>query len=162
MSLKKKLTALAVVIGVVALAGIGYAYWTSTGTGSGSATTGTSSAWQVTTSPAVGDPLTPDGPTQDVGIHVTNNNSGVQRLESLDVAVKNADGSTWDPAGACSAADFKIGDAAPGTTYTVSAINDSLASGATHDTTATIQMVDTGANQDTCKSVSVPLYVSAK
>jgi hypothetical protein len=134
--------------------GVAFAFWTSTGNGTGSATTGTSSAWEVTTDGAVGAALTPGGATQDVTFHVKNNNSGVQRLNSVTVTVAGPGGAVWDGPGTCSAADYNV------LQHTVPPASD-VAAGATYSGTVTIQMVDTGSNQDDCKAASVPLYVSA-
>ncbi len=137
----------------LATAGGAYAYWTTTGTGSGTATTGTSSAFQVATDAATGGPLTPGGPSQTVGIHVTNTNSGVQHLTSVDVSVANRDGSAWTAVPGCSAADYTVG--------TPSFKAGDIAAGATSDGTVTVTMNNLGTNQDACKSVTVPLYVAA-
>lgn len=159
---KKKVAAGALAAGLVAMTGVGYAYWTSDGTGTGTATTGTDVAWNVTTDAATGDALSPDGPIQNVVINVKNDNSGTQRLERLDISVANSDGSTWDGTGTCSAADFKVGTAAAGDTFSITGLTDDIAAGDTNsDHDVDIQMVDTGANQDDCRNVNVPLYVVA-
>ena len=137
----------------VAGSGIALAYWSSTGTGSGSATTGTSSAFVVTTGAASGGPLTPGGPGQTVAVHVKNANSGHQQLGTVHVVVANSDGSTWTAVPGCSAADYTVTDP--------SFAAQDLASGATFDTSAQIVMNNLASNQDGCKNVTVPLYVSA-
>jgi hypothetical protein len=157
-------TKAAVALGVVAalaLAVGAYAYFTSTGTGSGSGTVGTSTAWDVTTDAATGTALTPgiDGPTQTIGYHVKNNSTGVQKLQTVTIEVANSNGTAWT-SGTCSAADFEVGGAAAGTAKSYT-INTSLAKDAQYDSSTTLHMVDTGANQDACKGVTVPLYVSA-
>ena len=157
---KKKVAAGVAAAALVAMTGVGYAYWTSDGNGSGSATVGTDTPWQVTTDAAVGAALTPGGPTDTVDVHVKNNGSGVQRLEKLEVSVANSDGTTWDPTGTCSAADFSIGGEAGGVAHSET-YTDDLASGETSTHTFSIQMIDTGANQDDCRTATVPLYVVA-
>lgn len=155
LTLKRKIGAAATAVAIIGGAGIAGAYWTSTGTGSGSAKAGTDGPWVVMTDTALGDPLSPGGPTQDVAVHVTNSGSGVQHLNAVDVSVADTatDGSpsAWT-SGACSAADFTVVGELPDV--------DVLA-GATYDGTLTITMDDTGVNQDDCKGVTVPLYVSA-
>ncbi len=136
----------------LATAGAAYAYWTTTGNGAGSATTGTSSAFQVTTDAATGAALSPGGSSQTVAFHVKNNNAGTQRLRTVTVTVANADASAWTSAPGCSAADFTVGTAA----FTAG----DVASGATTNGTVTVTMDNTGSNQDGCKSVTVPLYVN--
>ena len=139
-------------VGALAIGGVAFAYWSTSGNGSGSAATGTSSEFVVSTDAATGDPLTPGGPTQTVGFHVQNTNSGVQRLSAVSVTVANSDGSTWT-SGDCSAADFSIG--------TPQFTPGDIAAGATKDGTVTISMNNLSTNQDDCKDVTVPLYVSA-
>ena len=151
----RKSTKSAVVAGtVLALTGggVAFAYWTTSGNGSGSAATGDSSAFTVETDAAVGDLLTPGGPTQTITFHVTNENSGVQRLQAVVAKVANDDGSAWN-SGNCSAADFDVS----ATSFTAG----DVASGATKDGTFTISMKNLSTSQDDCKNVTVPLYVSA-
>jgi hypothetical protein len=137
----------------VAGSGIALAYWSSTGTGSGSATTGTSSAYVVTTDSAQGSPLTPGGPGQTVAVHVKNANTGHQQLSTVHVVVANADGSAWTAVAGCSAADYTVTDP----TFAA----QDLAGGATFDSSAQVAMNNLATNQDGCKDVTVPLYVSA-
>ena len=134
-------------------AGGAYAYWTTSGNGNGSATTGTSSALEVKVDAATGGLLTPGGPTQTVAFHITNHNSGLQRLNGVSVTVANADGTPWTAVPGCSAADYSVG--------TPSVATGDIASGATVDGTVTISMVNSTSNQNGCKGATVPLYVSA-
>jgi len=135
-------------------AGAAYAYWTTTGAGSGSASTGTSSAWEVTSDASVGSPLSPNGPTQTVAVHVKNNNSGVQHLNGVSVAVANSDGTAWTSVSGCSAADYAV-------SFTSPVATGDVASSATVSGVASIQMLNLGSNQDGCKNATVPLYFSA-
>jgi hypothetical protein len=136
----------------MAIGGLALAYWTTSGNGSGTATAGTSSAFAVTVDSVNLSNLSPGGPIDTLNFHVKNNNTGVQNLSAVAAAVANTDNSPWT-SGTCSAADFLVGTPA----FTAG----DIASGATVDGTVTIQMIDTGFNQDNCKSVSVPLYVAA-
>lgn len=138
---------------VVATAGAAYAYWTSTGSGSGTATTGTSTAFTVVTTTHSGGPLTPGGPSETVGFTVTNPGSGSQNLSSVVVTVANTDGTAWTAVTGCSAADYAV--ATPTVTY------GQIAAGANKTGTVVISMNNLGSNQDACKGVSVPLYVTA-
>lgn len=137
---------------VAAGAGSAIAYWTTSGTGTGSASTGTSSSFVVTTDPAAGDPLTPGGPSETVAVHVNNPSSGHQKLQTLTVAVAQADGSAWTTVSGCSAADY---------TVSVPVTATDLAPGATYDTVATISMNNLASSQDGCKGATVPLYFAA-
>lgn len=158
----KKRTAVIAVVGSLALAAGAYAYFTSTGTGSGSATVGTSTAWAITNNLTTGPALTPGGLTeQTMAYSVTNPSSGQQSLAKVTVSVANADGSAWDGNGTCSAADFSVNGAAAGATYDDVEHAGNLAPGAVVNNTVTLKMVDTGVSQDDCKTVTVPLYLSA-
>ena len=152
---KTKKSKALVVAGVitVATAGGAYAYWSSLGTGTGAASTGTSSAFVVTTDAASGGPLSPGGLTQTVAFHVQNANSGVQRLTSVAVTVAASDGSAWNAVSGCSAADYTVG--------TPSFTPGDVASGASTNGTVTITMKNLSSNQDGCKNATVPLYFSA-
>lgn len=132
--------------------GAAFAYWTSTGSGTGTATTGESTDWVVTSSPAIGGPLTPDGPSQSVAFNVANPSTGSQELTSVVVTVANGDGSAWT-SGDCSAADYVVD--APVIVY------GTVAGSADVDGTVTISMIDTGVNQDDCQTADVPLYFVA-
>lgn len=150
---KKNKAILVAAVLTLSTAGGAYAYWSSLGNGSGSATTGTSSVFVVTADAATGGPLTPGGPTQTVAFHVQNNNSGVQRLSTVAVSVATSTGTAWTAVPGCSAADYTVG--------TPSFTPGDIASGSTKDGTVTITMNNLSTNQDACKSVAVPLYVSA-
>jgi hypothetical protein len=150
---KKVVVSVAAVAIALGTASGAYAYWTSTGSGTGSATTGTSSSWAVTSDDAVGDALTPGGPTDMITLHVTNNNSGVQHLNGVTAAVANSDGTAWTAVTGCSAADYTVS--------TVSITPGDVAKDATVDGTVTITMNNLASKQDACKGVTVPLYFSA-
>jgi hypothetical protein len=152
--MKKKSAAL-VTAGVITVAAAGgaYAYWTTTGSGTGSATTGTSTAFNVTTDGASGGPLTPGGPSQTVAFHVQNPSSGIQRLQTVTVSVANADGTPWTAVSGCSSADYAVSPAS----FTPADVAPSgVVSG-----TVTISMNNLSTIQDACKGVTVPLYVLA-
>jgi hypothetical protein len=152
---RKRSVALIAAAGLtVAGTGVAFAYWTSTGDGVGTATTGTSVVFDITSAGPVGDPLTPGGPTQTNEFTVTNPSSGVQTLTAVTVVVANADGSAWNPAGACSASDYTA-------TITTPPAYGAIAPGGSQTGTASITMIETGENQDSCKTLTVPLYFQA-
>jgi hypothetical protein len=157
---RKGIIASIATVAVLGSAVAAYAYFTSSGSGSGSASVGTSMTWAVTTGAASGGPLTPGGPTQTVAYHVKNNSTGYQKLQNVAISVANNDGTDWTAVAGCSKDDFKLDAAAAGATQTDTP-NVDLAPGATYDGSVTIQMVDTGLNQDGCKNATVPLYLSA-
>ena len=168
---KKKMAAVAVASAALIGGTAAYAFWTSTGSGTGTATVGTSADWNVTTAPdALNESLAPDGPTDSYTITVQNDAAGTQQLHQLDVSVANSDGTPWAPLDAnddpieCSADDFQVGTAAAGGTFSITGLTDDILPGAANANsshTFTLQMVDTGLNQDGCKNISVPLYVHA-
>ena len=163
MNINKKRVAIIGTVAAVALSGTGvaYSYWTSTGTGAGSATAGTSVAWVITDQATTGGALSPDGPTQTASFTVRNDGTGVQNLTQVVVSIKNSNGTAWAPVGGCTAADFSLGGLAVNTPVTL-AVGAPVAAGAkSAQQDVTIQMVETGSNQDGCKNVTVPLYYEA-
>ena len=159
-NVRKKLAAIAIVAGVGLAASAAFAFWTTTGNGTGSGTVGTDTEWDVTSTAATGGPLTPGGPLQDVAFKVENDSTGHQKLNSVVVLVANADGSPWDGFGDCSALDFSVGGAAPGTAYTFNPDLD-LAGGANYTNTISLAMVNRNADQNACRGLTVPLYFAA-
>ena len=158
----KKVIALILGTAVAAFLTVGaYAYFTSSGNGSGSATVGDSTTWAVTTLSATGGPLTPGGPTESITYQVKNNSTGSQKLSSVAISVANNDASAWTAVSGCSKSDFSIDGAAAGLTFNDTAHAANLAPGATATGSITLQMVDSGGNQDGCKNATVPLYLSA-
>ena len=166
---KRFIGALAVVA-VLAAAGGAFAYFTSTGSGTGSASVGTATNWGIASTTA-GGPMVPGTVAADetVTVHVTNNGTGKQELNSLTMSVAKSDGTAWTSTttafpseGACSAGDFALGGQAVSGSYTVSAIATDLAPGATYTTTVNLHMLDTNVGQDNCQGLTtVPLYVTA-
>lgn len=135
--------------------GVAFAYWTSTGSGTGGATTGTSTAFVITADPPAGGPLSPDGPTQTVAYTVTNpNGAGVQTLTGTTVAIAGAGGASWTTVPGCSAADYTA-------TITTAPAYAVMQPGDTATGEVTVQMIDTGVDQDACQGAAVPLYFTA-
>ena len=167
MKIHKSKKFIALIVGVIAASlSVGaYANFTSTGNGSSSATVGTSTTWAVTVGVRLGGQLTPGGPTDSFSYTVKNNSTGYQSLANAAISVANVDGSPWTagPSGLCSKDDFSIDGATAGTTVNDTGLAGDLAPGATTSPagTITLKMVDSGGNQDDCKGVTVPLYVSA-
>ena len=151
-SRKKRIVA-AAAVGALALGGgLAYAYWTSTGSGTGSATTGTSTAFTVTSTTS-GSALTPGGPADTVSFTVTNPGTGNQKLTAVAVTVAASDGSSWTAVPGCSAGDYTVGT--PSFNAGVITPGNNIVG------TVTLQMKDTGINQDACKGATVPLYIAA-
>lgn len=147
--------AVAVTVGTVVLlsgAGVAFAYWTTTGSGTGTAgTAATTTALTVaqTSAPAG---LAPDAPAQPLNFSVNNPGSGAVQITGVVIAFAATTG--------CVAGDFTITQPtlsattiAPGTTKTFS----SGAGGDVVSTLAAIRMIDTGADQNSCKNATVNL-----
>jgi hypothetical protein len=158
---KRTWIALVAILAVAVAAVGGYAYWTSTGSGSGSVTVGTDTPWQVEVAAATGGPLTPGGPYQTVGYTVTNNGSGNQALAGVTVSVAESDGSAWDGPGNCSAADFSVNGAPAGTAAYATALAQVFGPGGSSSASVTVQMVETNANQNDCRTAHPPLLFVA-
>ena len=146
------------VIGIVAALVVGgggaaFAYWSSTGSGAGTATSGTNTAFTVTSSAPTGDALVPDGPAQNVAFSVANPSTGTLDFTSLVVTVANSNGSAWVAVPGCSAADYEVSNLV--VTY------GTIAGGENVDGSVDVAMIDTGLDQDDCKGVTVPLYFAA-
>ncbi len=170
---KRSIIGLIAVVAVAAMAFGAYAYFTTSGDGTGSATVGTSSPFVVNSSPAVGDALVPTAVgdlnqvVDTVGYEVKNEQEGNQFLHTVTVKVDpafNIPGTGGNPA--CTAADFSLnGSATTGNTVTdtwnvnLKSVSDSPAN--FQDGSITIQMVESGANQDACKGATVPLLIHA-
>lgn len=140
----------------VALVAIGggaaFAYWTATGKGdTTSATAAKSADFTIAAGAWTGAELSPGGAEQTATITVTNPGTGVQKLQSVAVAIATTDGTPWTVTG-CSAADF---------TASVTIDPAEIAPGGTATGTVTLQMVNTNADQNGCKGKTVPLHFTA-
>jgi hypothetical protein len=162
---KKGIVLLATSVAAVVAAMGAYAYFTSTGSGTGNATVGTDSSWAVGQTGLAGGPLYPDaaigtGNIETATYTVKNPSAGNQLLTDVKVKVANADGTPWT-SGTCNASDFSVGGAAVGATYTDSDSAGDFLAGQTKTDTVTVQMIDNNANQNDCRTLSVPLYFFA-
>jgi hypothetical protein len=162
------------VLGGVALALVGafaaFAFFTSSGTGNGSATVGTAGAWSISAATSVGtlypDPSSGGTNTVHVAYAVTNEGHGQQQLGNVAYNVNTAfstQDSATPPDPACTPSDFRLGASTnpTGNTATDNYTTD-LAAGSSVTGTATIEMIDNSANQNSCQGVTVPLSFSAK
>jgi hypothetical protein len=161
--------AVAVVLGV---GGAAFAYYTSNGSGTGSAATGDASPLHVVLGTITGGALFPtivaDGNAVVDTVPYTVTNPGEGDVNLSTVTVEVTPGFSYvDPAGdpACTAADFSINGQAVGTPVTLTGLNKTLnglsdAPNNAYTGSFTIEMVENGANQDSCQSGSVPLTVT--
>jgi hypothetical protein len=142
---------LAFVIGSVA-----YAFWTQGGSGTGSAATGTTNAVTVNqTSTVTG--LYPAGPAATLSGNFDNPNASAVFIHSVTAVVSpslNAQADLTKPA--CTASDFTIAGSA--------LVDAQIASGTSQGSWTGLTLAlnnSVAANQDNCKSITVPLVYTA-
>jgi hypothetical protein len=141
-------------VAVVLIAATGaYAYWTNGGSGTGSAATGTNVAIVVTqtTTPTA---LYPGGPTAALAGAFNNTNASPVRVHQVSATISSVTRTAGAIAGSlpCAVADYQIN----GFPVTVDAqIPAGSAQGSW--TGASIQLLDSGVNQDGCKGATVNL-----
>ena len=143
-------TTAAVLVG----SGVAFAYWTTTGSGTGSATAGNSSTVTVNQTGAAITGLYPGGPAVAVPFNIVNGNVSGQYIATVALSVSGTRNGVVAQPG-CTAADFTV------TAGTIGAV---VPSGTTNYPTgngATIKMIDTGVNQNLCKTVTVDLAFAA-
>jgi hypothetical protein len=147
----RKLTRKAVVAGglvaTLALGGIAYAYFTSVGSGTGSASVGTSTDVAITQTNTL-DAMYPDSAAQDIDLNVDNSGGGNEYVGTVTITIDP----TSLPAG-CEDSWFSITNAD---------VSDNVTPGAVHayagaDTGASIQLVDSGTDQDACQGADLVL-----
>jgi hypothetical protein len=141
-------------VAVVLIAAAGaYAYWTNGGSGTGSAATGTNVAIVVTqtTTPTA---LYPGGPTAALAGAFNNTNASPVRVHQVSATISSVTRTAGAIAGSlpCAVADYQIN----GFPVTVDAqVPAGSAQGSW--TGASIQLLDSGVNQDGCKGATVNL-----
>jgi hypothetical protein len=167
---KRRVIAALTVVGALALAGGAFAYFTSSGTGTGSVSVGSAGAWSLTSGTATGPALAPDpavggANVESIPYTVKNTGSGSESLSQVVVSVLTGTGAAWSSqtqtAPPCTAADFSVDGAAPGSPAVDTHLAGDLASGQSKTGTVTVELIDNGQNQNNCEGVSVPLYFSA-
>jgi hypothetical protein len=155
---KPLIGAVVVTIAVVAGSGVAYAFWSTTGAGTGAAGVGTNTAVVVTQN---GSPagLVPGGTAQPIDFTVTNP-SATAPVQIRTVVIGFGSGF----AAGCTAADFTLVQPSKPSVGTPLALAagaflafTSVGTGSTAPTGASIAMVNSGSNQDGCKTSSVPL-----
>lgn len=150
---RKQIVFLAALAIAAATAVGGYAYFTTPGSGSGTATVGTSTALTITQTGTITG-LLPGSAAVPITYTITNSaGNGAQNLGIVSATI----GSVTGGSGTCDASNFTVaaasspvGTIADGATYTSSA-----------STEPTLQMIETGTNQDACQGATVSLSLSA-
>jgi hypothetical protein len=143
----KKVVAVGVTAGLaLGIAGAAFAFWTQSGSGTGTATTGTTQEITVNETTSATD-LYPGGPAQALAGDFDNPNPGTTHIGTVTVAVDDAN----LPSG-CVPADFTVDNSgATGSTTLTQGNGIGAWSG------LTVQMNETGVNQDACKAQDIPL-----
>jgi hypothetical protein len=154
---RRRLVFLTVLAVAAAVAVGGYAYFSTTGSGSGSATVGSNTALTITQTNTISG-LVPGGSAKSVEYSIDNTaGNGVQNLGKVTISNIAID-SSHATAG-CQASWFSAN--APSTAV------GTIADGGTFDSTSdattepSIQMDDSGTNQDSCKGATVSFDLSA-
>lgn len=150
---RKKIVAGGAAALVLASAGVAFAFWTQSGSGSGSAGTGNTTPVTVNqTSTNTG--LYPGGSAALTGT-ITNPNSSPVMVAAVTATVGTLNIQTIPAKPACTAADFTV----TGTSSAPGSVAGNATGGAW--TGLSLNMVNSGTNQDNCKGVTVPIvYVS--
>jgi hypothetical protein len=128
--------------------GVAFGYWTTSGAGGGTAATGTTKAITISSTPVSG--LYPDGAPVAISGTFTNPNPGRVFVQQVTVAVDPA----WTVGATlpCTADDFTVTQPA--------ATGKQISTGDTWGG-ASIQLKNSGTNQDNCKGVTVPLVFTS-
>jgi hypothetical protein len=141
--LKRKGIAMLAVAAVVAATAVGaLAYFTNSGSGTGTASVGTSSAIAVSGSPV--DTLYPGGADASVAVTISNSGSAGQFVNQISGSVADN--------GACLGSWFQVDTATYG---------KALAGGASDTLNTKVRMLDSGTNQDVCKSKTMTINWSS-
>jgi hypothetical protein len=138
-----------VAVCVFAVAGVAYAYWTSSGTGTGSATTAEPDVITVNQTSTVSG-LYPGGPAQALSGNFDNPNPGSIFVGSISAAISAVTGPNISAGTPCSAADYQLN----GFPVTVNAQIPS-GSGVGSWSGGSLQLLNTGSNQNGCKGATV-------
>jgi hypothetical protein len=148
---KKKIIVAGVAVAIIG-AGSAFAYWTNTGSGNGSGATGTNSAITVTQTSVV-TALAPGAPAQALSGTFTNSNSTPVFVEQVSVSIAAGFSEQADSSKpACTAADFAL--VQPAATHAEVVTGTTWSGGS-------IALINSAANQDNCKNVTVPLVYSS-
>lgn len=144
----KKLSIAVGLIAAFALSAGAYAYWTQQGAGSGSAATGTNVAITVVQTSVPAD-LYPGGPTAPLSGTFSNTNDGPVFVNTVSATISSVSGPNITAGTPCTAADYTLAGFPLAINAEVGADDASTWSG------GTVQMVNSGTNQDGCKGATV-------
>ncbi|HEX8073958.1 MAG TPA: hypothetical protein VF545_03160 [Thermoleophilaceae bacterium] len=146
----------AVVLAISLVAAVAaYAYWTNGGSGTGTSGTGTNVAITATqtTTPSG---LYPGGPTAALAGQFNNTNAGPVHVNQVSATISSVTGPNIDGTHPCAASNYQLN----GFPVTVNAdVPSGTAQGSWSG--ASIQLLDSGTNQDGCKNATVTLTYSS-
>ena len=138
------------VIAALAVAGAAFAYWTGGGSGNGSAATSPGASGITVTQTTTPTGLYPGGPTAALAGKFNNTNSGPVYVNDVDATIGTVTGPNIDATHPCTASDYQING------FPVS-VDAQVPSGTDQGawSGASIQLLNSGANQDGCKDATV-------
>lgn len=137
---------------VIATSVIAYAFWTGVGGGTGQAQTGNTGQPLVVNQSGTPTGLVPGGPAANLGGNFDNPNAAPVFVNQVTATVGTITPAQADPAKpACVAADFAVG----GTANVNAQIQPGLGQGSWSG--LTLSLLNTAANQDNCKNVTVQI-----
>jgi hypothetical protein len=141
---------------VLLTGGVAFAFWSSTGTAGGTAEVAPDATNLTVTQIGTPTGLFPGGSPVDIVAKVDNPSGTAIQLTDVTVTVTDVvDGLGASIGAGCPTTDFAIAD----TSYA----GELIAAGGTsgNETVATIQLLETGVNQDDCKGADVVLSLVA-
>ena len=151
---QKKGIAALVAVAVVAVGAMGaFAYWTTSGSGTGSVATGTTAGITVNETSASTN-LFPGG-SKSLSGNFDNGNSFPVFVTAVTASVTAFTAQADNTKPACTAADFNVTGTATVGAQVPSGSGQGSWSG------LTLNMVNSGANQDNCKGITVPLTLAS-
>jgi len=153
LSKKRVVLAAIVAVALTIASGVAYAYFTATGAGSGNATVGNSTVILLT--PTISSTLYPAGTPASVSVVVKNNGSGAQYVNTIHLA-------SITPDGGHSTCVTTVG-AGPANAFTMADVSvaTDIAAGGTTTKVGSLQMNDTGINQDACQGATLTLNLTS-
>jgi hypothetical protein len=152
--LRKKRVVVGLSVAMLAVAGAAFAYWTTGGSGTGSGKTGTTANIVVNqTSSSTG--LYPGASVALYGNFDNLTNPGPVYITAVTAKVKAFSEETIPNGLPCTQADFEI----TGTSNLPGSI--AVGSGVGTWSGLSLKMINTAANQDNCKNISVPIEYTA-
>jgi hypothetical protein len=129
-----------------------YAFWTTSGAGTGSASSGSGTAITVNQTSGVSG-LYPGGPAVTLSGNFNNPNANPVFVNAVTATISAVHGGSL-PGPSCTTGDFALG----GSTGVVGSVP--FGNGVGSWSGLTIEMLETGANQDNCKNATLDISYS--